>query len=159
MTLNLLQNTEWHSSEQKIKHNDPHRKQALEKCNFASELSLIDFNNCFQHLKDPIVMETKTIKSTVAKKLKKKSAAPNSILRSFYYDFYMPLNKENNLENDTNNFKGNRTSGSDSSNKDEDNNNYKGDKVSSGTITRLTWHSTKKWLTFIITVILIVSSY
>ncbi|XP_064535590.1 uncharacterized protein LOC135426443 isoform X2 [Drosophila montana] len=86
------------STEKKTEQNKQKPRQMLKECNFASKLSLVDFNNCFQHLKDVDTSTEDYEESSQAKKLKKKSTA-TSILKSFYYDWYMPLNKENDLEN------------------------------------------------------------
>lgn len=69
------------------------------ECNLDTKLSLVDFNNCFQHLNEP--NSEKLLKhfknhSNARKTVRKKSS---SILKSFYFDWYLPLNAESETDN------------------------------------------------------------
>ncbi|KAH8311647.1 hypothetical protein KR044_007339 [Drosophila immigrans] len=64
-------------------------KQQSRECSFETKLSLIDFNNCFQHLNDPKIKERLKSHITMEKKVSKKSTM--TILKNFYYDWYSPL--------------------------------------------------------------------
>lgn len=154
----------WTPSEPDIKHTSHPRRQAIKECNFATKLSLIDFNNCFQHLKDPIVTETiaTTPKPDVAKTLGKKSA-PDSMLRSLYYDFFLPLNDEHDLTstNDMENINvNNSTAEDDDSGTDEETNNRSlGAKITSGTLQMLSEYTLIELIMLAIKMLLIVSSF
>lgn len=75
-------------------------KNAITECNLDTKLSLRDFNNCFQHLNEPH-SETPhkhfNNYSKAEKTLRKKST---SILKRFYFDWYLPLNAESEIDND-----------------------------------------------------------
>ncbi|EDW13871.2 uncharacterized protein LOC6572269 [Drosophila mojavensis] len=154
-------NTMWTPSEPDIKHTSHPRRQAIKECNFATKLSLIDFNNCFQHLKDPIVTETiaTTPKPDVAKTLGKKSA-PDSMLRSLYYDFFLPLNDEHDLTstNDMENINvNNSTAEDDDSGTDEETNNRSlGAKITSGTLQMLSEYTLIELIMLAIKMLLII---
>ncbi|XP_030240815.1 uncharacterized protein LOC115562825 [Drosophila navojoa] len=142
-------------SEPNIKHTSHPRRQALKECNFATKRSLIDFNNCFQHLKDPIATTTK---SEVAKTLEKKSA-PDSMLRSLYYDFFLPLHNENDLTRakDMENLNvNNSTAENDDSRTDEETNNQSlGAKITSGTLQMLSEYTSTELILLVIKMFLI----
>ncbi|XP_034486646.1 uncharacterized protein LOC117791098 isoform X2 [Drosophila innubila] len=80
-------------------------KEQPRECNIGTKLSLVDFNNCFQHLNDPKVEEhTKAQEHhlTDNNKVRKKSTI-TSILKSFYYDWYLPLKAEREIESESEN--------------------------------------------------------
>ncbi|KAH8359051.1 hypothetical protein KR093_004075 [Drosophila rubida] len=85
------------------------------ECNFETKLSLIDFNDCFQHLNDPKTEEWLKFHNyrTAEKKGSRKSSL-TTIFKNFYYDWYSPLKaeSENESENesDNNNISANSTS-------------------------------------------------
>ncbi|XP_051862670.1 uncharacterized protein LOC117574916 isoform X2 [Drosophila albomicans] len=80
----------------------PH--EIAKECNFETKLSLIDFNNCFQHLNSPKTSEYIKVDDyrTTGKKVSKKSTM-TSILKNFYYDWYSPLNAEHDDDNENEN--------------------------------------------------------
>lgn len=84
------------------------------------------------------------------------------MLRSFYYDFFLPLNKENDLTstNDVENFNvNNSTADKDDSGTDEETNNQSlGAKITSGTLQLLSGFTATELIILTIKVLLIVSS-
>ncbi|XP_044313028.1 uncharacterized protein LOC108040441 isoform X2 [Drosophila rhopaloa] len=72
---------------------EPHLSNPImsEDCDKSRKLTLADFNDCFQHLKDAQSLED----TVTEKKLKKKSPFEVPLLTQLYYDWYLPLRDDN----------------------------------------------------------------
>ncbi|XP_043651664.1 uncharacterized protein LOC122619045 isoform X1 [Drosophila teissieri] len=65
------------------------RPTKSDDCDKSRKLTLADFNDCFQHLKD--VQFQSLVESANEKKIKKKSPFEVPMLTQLYYDWYLPL--------------------------------------------------------------------
>lgn len=76
---------------------------ARTECNLDTKLSLVDFNNCFQHLNDPKETTFKHFSKHSKSGNNKRKTSPSSILKSFYYEWYLPLKAQSDDDNDNDN--------------------------------------------------------
>lgn len=86
----------------KINLNRYQHSDARTKCNLDTQLSLVDFNNCFQHPNDPKETPFKHVSKHSKSEKNKRKKSPSSILKSFYYQWYLPLKAQSDDDNDNN---------------------------------------------------------